>query len=113
MEVSRSASIGPGSRPVSVPDDVDDPRHKKASGIVKLPLHLYWSGPPVSYDLDDPVDRNRLYEVVLREGLDDDVRYYVDPDILAAEWSNLVLPERVRRAWVPWFREHRALQLAC
>jgi len=113
MKECRSASIGPDSRSVSVPDDIHDPRHKEASGIVILPLHVYWSSPPVSYDLDDPVDLTRLYEVVLRESLDDDVRYFVDPDVLATELNNLVLPARVRRAWAPWFREHRALQLAC
>jgi len=102
---------GADSRPISVPDDVDDPRHEKARGVVTLPSHVYWSAPFRSYDLAKPRDRDRVYEVVLREGIDDDVRYFIDPDVLAAEWDNLVLPPRVRRAWIPWFREHRGLEL--
>ncbi|HLL92343.1 MAG TPA: hypothetical protein VK252_05330 [Solirubrobacteraceae bacterium] len=33
----------------------------------------------MTYDLDDPIDRARVYEQVLREGTEDDVRFYIDP----------------------------------
>lgn len=33
------------TRPVSIPDDVDDPAIEKAKGIVELPLHVRWSTP--------------------------------------------------------------------
>src|SRR3954467_303391 len=100
-------SVGTAPRPVAVPDDVDDPRHVKASGVVRLPSNVRWSGPPKTYDLDDPVDRARLYEQVLREGTDDDVRRFIDVDVLEALWDTIVVPARVRVAWARWFRRHR------
>jgi len=97
-----------------VPDDVDDARYVKASGVVRLPITVDWSGESaLAYDLSDRRDRNRVYEQVLREGDDDNVRRYIDVDVLLAEWDVLVLPPRVRRAWADWFRRHRAVELAC
>lgn len=109
----RSRSLGPDARPVAVPDDVDDPRYVKASGEVELPIWLRWSGERVTYDVSDPSERNRLYEQVLREGGDDDVRQFIDVDVLAEQWDVLVLPPRVRRAWAGWFRLHRGVELPC
>lgn len=40
----------------------------KAAGEVELPFHIRWSGPSISYDLNDRADRARVYEQVLREG---------------------------------------------
>jgi hypothetical protein len=95
-----------------VPDDIGEPRAEKARGIVHLPLHIRWSGPPIAYDLDDRADRARVYEQVLREGTDDDVRHYVDVDLLLELWDELVLPPSVRRAWASWFRR-RGINPAC
>ncbi len=113
MAAGRSRSLGPDARPVAVPDDVDDPRHLKASGRVQLPIWIRWSGEPITYDLDNSVDRRRAYEQILREGTDDDIRHFIDVDIVAAEWDELVLPARVRRAWAAWFRRHRGVDLSC
>lgn len=65
------------------------------------------------YDLDDRADRRRVYEQVLREGDDDDVRRFVDVDQLLELWDELTLPSRVRREWAEWFRRHRGIDLAC
>ena len=97
----------------AVPDDVDDPRHEKASGIVVLPLHIDWSGDPRRYDLGDPQQRARVYEQVLREGNDDDIRYFIDVDELQQLWTVMWLPRRVRAAWAGWFRRHRGVSLPC
>lgn len=108
-----SPSLGTDPRPVSVPGDVDDPRHVKASGVVQLPSNARWSGPPKTYDLDDPLDRARVYEQVLREGTDDDVRHFIDVDVLKTLWETIVVPARVRVAWPSWFRHHRGVDLRC
>ena len=102
----RTYELRPAARPVAVPDDLDDPSLPKASGRVELPLHIRWSGPPITYDLDDRADRARVYEQVLREGTEDDVRFHVDPDQLLELWDELVLPPSVRRAWASWLQRH-------
>ena len=91
-------------RPVSLPDDVDDPSIVKASGRVVLPLHVCWSGDPV-FDLDDRGQRRLVYMKVLAEGLDDDVRRIIDVAELAALWPTMVLPTAVRDVWEPWLRD--------
>lgn len=102
MAATRSRSLGPAARPISVPADLDDPGVGKAAGRIELPSHIRWSGESLVYDLDDRADRARVYEQVLREGTEDDVRYYVDAGHLAAQWDELVLPVEIRRAWAAW-----------
>jgi hypothetical protein len=92
-----------------VPEDLGDRSLPKAAGQVELPLHIRWSGPPMTYDLNDPIDRARVYEQVLREGTEDDVRFYIDPDELADILDDLVLPAPVREAWAGWQDRHRRL----
>ena len=106
MTTSRSSQLGPEARPVAAPDDADDPALEKAHGRVELPLHVRWSGSPKVYDLDHRPDRLRVYEQVLREGNDDDIRRFVDVNELLALWDDLVLPDYVRRAWSGWFSRH-------
>jgi len=108
-----SRTVGTDPRPVAVPDDVDDPRHVKATGMVRLPSNVRWTGPPKTYDLDDPVDLARVYEQVLREGTDEDVRRFIDVDVLEKLWDTIVVPARVRIAWADWFRRRRRIDLAC
>lgn len=110
---ARSSTLGPDSRPVFIPEDVDDPSVLKAAGLIELPVHVRWSGPPKRYDLSNPVDRALVYEQVLSEGTADDVRYYIDVDTLLSIWDYLVLPKRVRRAWSAWFRRLRNVEVAC
>jgi hypothetical protein len=90
MAYTRTHELGPAARPVAVPEDLDDPALSKARGRVELPLHICWSGSSVAYDLDDRADRARVYEQVLREGTEDDVRHYVDADHLRDLWDELV-----------------------
>jgi hypothetical protein len=113
MATTRTPRLGPAARPVAVPEDLDNPRTVKAHGRVELPLHIRWSAPPLTYDLANRGDRARVYEQVLREGTEDDVRHYIDADELLALWDELVLPPPVRTAWADWYRRRRGLQLAC
>ncbi len=107
MAHTRSYDLGPAARPVAVPEDLDEPSVPKARGRIELPLHIRWSGPPLTYDLADRGDRARVYEQVLREGTEDDVRFYIDADQLRELWDELVLPPAVRRAWADWLQRHR------
>ena len=105
MATTKSSTLGPASRPVAMPTDLGDASAPKAQGRVELPLHIRWSGPPVTYDLEDSADRARVYEQVLREGTEDDVRFYVDEEQLLELWDELVLPPAVREAWAPWIED--------
>jgi hypothetical protein len=109
----RSAAVGPAARPVAIPEDIDAPGVRKARGVVELPLRVRWSGPARAYDLSRRADRARVYEVVLAEGTDEDVRWYVELDELVALWPELVLPRHVRRAWSEWLAARRGIRLAC
>ncbi|MCY4622430.1 MAG: hypothetical protein OXD34_11455 [bacterium] len=102
--VSRAPRPTARYRRVSVPDDIEDPALVKASGRVVLPPHIHWSGDPV-YDLRDRRDRKGGYRQALAEGLDDDVRYFIDVACLADLWDDMPLPAYVRDVWGPWLRE--------
>lgn len=65
--------------------------------MVTLLLHVRWSGPDRSYDLAVGCDRVRVYEQVLSEGTEEDVRTFVDVDQLLDLWDDLLLPARWAR----------------
>jgi hypothetical protein len=104
---------GIAARPVAIPDDIDDPGAAKASGLVRLPANVRWSAPDRVYDLSQRRDLISVYEQVLQEGTEEDVRHFIEVDQLIALWDELVLPDHVRVAWTSWLSEHRGLQLAC
>jgi hypothetical protein len=92
------ASVLRWDLPPEIPDDVDDPTVEKASGVVVvLPRRVDWSPPDPTYDLSDLWQRNRVYEQVLREGTADDVRHFIDVDLLLDLWDELILPPAVSR----------------
>ena len=103
---TRTERLGPAARPVVVPEDFGDSSVPKAGGEVELPLHIRWSGPSITYDLNDRADRARVYEQVLREGTERDISYYVDEEHLRELFDELVLPPAVRREWAGWLRRH-------
>lgn len=113
VATTRSSELGPDARPVAVPDDAADPAIEKAAGLVELPLHVRWTGHPKRYDLTKRQDRLRVYEQVLTEGNDDDVRRFIDVEELLVLWDDLVLTKPVRRAWAEWYRRHRGINVAC
>ncbi|MDQ6615076.1 MAG: hypothetical protein M3083_10075 [Actinomycetota bacterium] len=101
------------ARPVSLPDDVDDSSLQKAAGVVELPAHVSWSGPRFRWDLADRRQRAQVYEIVLSEGTDDDVRRFIDVDELLDVWEDLWLAPHVRHAWAGHLRHLRGVQLRC
>jgi hypothetical protein len=94
MRVPLPRGIAPSFSP-SAGEELDGPN---VSGRVQLPTHLDWSTRR-KFDLTDPIDRRRVYELVLREGDLEDLRRYVDPRDLAELFDTLVLPEPIRAAW--------------
>ena len=93
-----------GRMPVAIPADIEDRSLSKASGVVTLPDHIAWS-PPYEYDLDDRRDLRGAYARVMTEGLDSDVRYYIDVDTLVEVWDELYLSPHVRERWGAWLAE--------
>ena len=100
-------------RPPEIPDDVADPAVVKATGRVTLPARVRWSAPARSYDLADRRQRARVYEQVLIEGVEQDVREIIDVDEVVGLWDELYLPDHVRRAWADWLAERRGVELPC
>lgn len=108
MSSSGSARPTAWYRPVTVPDDVDAPWVVKASGRIKLPSHVRWSGDRV-YDLDDVADRMSVYKQVLSHGIAEDVRRFIRVEELARLWGRMILPSYVRDVWGPWLRQRGLL----
>ncbi|MGF7238113.1 MAG: helix-turn-helix transcriptional regulator [Frankia sp.] len=86
-------------RPFAVPDRLARLPVGQALAQVCLPIHLGWSDPDRVYDLADPQQRHRLYEIVLREGQPNDILTYIDGALLLDAWPHVVLPARIREAW--------------
>ena len=63
-----------------------------------LPSHIHWSGDP-EYDLKNRADRKLVYQQVLAEGQDNDIRYFIDVAALADLWYQMPLPASVREVW--------------
>jgi len=86
-------------RPALVIDDLDDLRGP-VTGLVELPLRLFWSLPDHRFDLDEPDLRRWYYETVLREATRPaDLAAYLDGETLVGIWPELYLPKGVRRGW--------------
>jgi hypothetical protein len=94
-------------RPVLVAASLAD-LHGPVTGAVELPQYLFWSAADKSFSLDDPGQRRRVYEIVVREARrPDDLATYLDGKTLTALWPGLHLPKSVRRAWED---QHAALR---
>ncbi|WP_419854875.1 hypothetical protein [Candidatus Poriferisodalis sp.] len=90
-------------RPVEIPDDLGERPVAVRSGRVKLPNHIAWSGQG-EYDLDDPRGRERVYELVMTEGSEEDVRACIDLDVLLGMWDTMWLAPHVRDQWAEHLR---------
>jgi hypothetical protein len=86
-------------RPVLVITDLAS-LHGPTTGIVELPLWLYWSGDHGRFDMDNPAARPMVYRTVLREArASADLTDHLDGALLVELWPRLVLPKTVRAAW--------------
>jgi hypothetical protein len=88
----------PGRR-VLVALDLGDLRGP-VTGMVELPLRLFWSGTGRTFDMGDPGTRQWVYETVLQEASrPEDLAAFLDGRALVALWPKLFVPKGVRRAW--------------
>ena len=61
------------------------------SGVVELPLRLYWSAPDRTFSLDDPAERRKVYRIVVREARrPGDLAAFLDGGMLIALWPDIV-----------------------
>lgn len=83
-------------------DDLTGPDH----GTVHLPLHIAWSG-LTAFDVDRPPLRASMYHIVLTEGLREDLRAYLNRQLLVEQWPLLrtILSTPIRNAWESAFPE--------
>lgn len=96
-------------RPYAIPSHLWRLPTPTALRQFEAPIHLWWSGPPRTFDLSQRGDRLRAYEVVLREGTPQDIVGIVDGLLLCETWPDLVLPADLRRPWQSLIEhEHRA-----
>ncbi len=85
-------------RPYLVPDTLEE-LTGPTGGVVELPGHLDW-GPRRVYNLDDFSDSRLLYMRVVRESTHvEDLRRFLNAQVLMRLWPELVLPTRVRALW--------------
>ncbi|WP_165984987.1 hypothetical protein [Streptomyces sp. YIM 98790] len=88
----------------TLPESLDD-LVGPTSGTVILPRHIDW-GPHYEYDLADEADVLLMYERVIREAQSpDDLRAYLNADLLRRHWMHLFLPVRACTAWQTRFPE--------
>ncbi len=86
-------------RPIFVADRLWRLPIRRAFAEIALPLSLNWSRPGAVFALGDRRQRARCYEVMLREGMPDDMLGVIDGALLVDLWPDLVLPREVRDAW--------------
>ena len=53
-------------------------------------------------------DRQRVYEIVLTEGLPCDIESFVDGTLLVDVWDDLYLRKDIRAAWQPLIDQARS-----
>ena len=98
-------------RPVIVPARLDD-LHGPGSGVVELPIHLYWSGSR-QFDLGDPHQAAALCDAVIDAAATPDVlARYLNADVLIQAWPVLGMSRVKREAWERQFPVLRTRRLA-
>jgi hypothetical protein len=83
-------------------DDLAGPCH----GTVQLPAHIAWSG-LTAFDVDRPPLCASMYQVVLTEGLREDLAAYLNRGLLIGHWPTLrtVVGRVIRDVWEAAFPE--------
>jgi hypothetical protein len=99
VAAGRRRESRPGRRALVVPTLTE--LRGPTGGVVQLPHRLVWQAPEHRrFDLGDPYQLCRVYEIVLREAIRlDELRAWLDAATLRRIWPDLYLPRGVRAAW--------------
>ena len=77
------------------------------TGVIQLPFRLDWSE-RTELHLENPGERNVMYGRVIREATRvEDLRSYLNEEVLRQVWGRLFLPVNVRRSWEDRFPDLR------
>jgi hypothetical protein len=99
-------------RPAVRPETLEDLRGP-ASGVVELPVRLYWSAGSRSFDLTNRYEAADMYEAVLDAASSrEDLVRYLDADLLVRVWPVLGMSRAKRAAWESQFPVLRRQRLA-
>ena len=109
---STSVTVPPRHlRPVVVPDSLDDLKGP-GSGVVELPITLFWSRPDRKFNLDDRYQAIDMYLAVLDRGSVDELASYLNGKLLVELWPDLHLTRAKRLPWQARFAELRPAAVA-
>jgi hypothetical protein len=98
-------------RQVAVPDRLDDLKGP-GSGVVELPITLFWSRPDRKFNLDDRYQAIDMYLAVLDRGSVDELATYLNGKLLVELWPDLHLTRAKRLPWQARFAELRPAAVA-
>ena len=92
--------MGSGRKSAYVPNTLPELSNDDVLAEVTLGIHLVWSGRR-TFRLANRHDRQRAYEIVLREGGPEDFERYIGGALLVDAWNDLFLPRWIRAGWQP------------
>ena len=98
-------------RQVAVPDRLEDLKGP-ASGVVELPITLFWSRLDRKFDLEDRYQAIDMYLAVLDRGTVDELASYLNGKLLVELWPDLHLTRAKRLPWQARFAELRPATVA-
>ena len=99
-QVHFTQQVAPGVRPFWVPDRLWRGKLPECFATIRMRDPAYLRG-VTRFTLRRRASRRRMYEMLLRNGLPDELIDWVDGALLVDLWEELNLPQPVRRAWQP------------
>ncbi|MFI5622019.1 hypothetical protein ACIA03_01005 [Nocardioides sp. NPDC051685] len=102
---TRTSSI---NRPMAVPERLWRVEPARATAVVILPHHVFWSPGGESFDLADRRSRYLVYSTVMLEGHPEDLVEYVDGALLDEMWDDQLWPRDIGPLWQPAVDAFRA-----
>lgn len=99
-QVHFTQQVAPGVRPFWVPDRLWRGKLPECFATISIRDPACLRG-VTRFTLRRRASRRRMYEMLLRKGLPDELIDWVDGALLVDIWEELNLPQPVRRAWQP------------